>query len=102
MQIFEFFIDVNCLPHTFPGFVQLLSLGGAYSACLMYAAHLIYDGSELLLLIPSLSGLIGSVILPILGAVPDACVVLYSGLRPNAQGLLSTYHRLPLSSLPHF
>lgn len=86
MQISDFFIDLNCLPPTFAGFVQLIALGGAYSACLTYAANLICDGSELLLLVPSLSGLIGSVILPILGAVPDACVVLYSGLRSDAQG----------------
>ena len=28
-------------------------------------------GSELLLLVPSLAGIVGSVVLPILGAVPD-------------------------------
>lgn len=27
---------------------------------------------------------IGSVVLPILGAVPDGCIVLFSGLGPNA------------------
>jgi hypothetical protein len=26
----------------------------------------------------------GSVVLPILGAVPDGCIVLFSGLGPNA------------------
>lgn len=27
---------------------------------------------------------LGSVVLPILGAVPDGCIVLFSGLGPNA------------------
>ena len=45
----------------------------------MYASNLISDGSELLLLVPSISGLVGSVILPILGAIPDGCIVLFSG-----------------------
>ena len=27
----------------------------------------------------------GSVVLPILGAVPDGCIVLFSGLGPNAE-----------------
>ena len=29
--------------------------------------------------------MIGSVVLPILGAVPDGCIVLFSGLGPNAE-----------------
>ena len=28
--------------------------------------------------------ILGSVVLPILGAVPDGCIVLFSGLGPNA------------------
>ena len=50
----------------------------------MYASNLISDGSELLLLVPSMAGLVGSVVLPILGAVPDGAIVLFSGLGPNA------------------
>lgn len=32
---------------------------------------MIGDGAELLLLVPSLAGLVGSCVLPVLGAVPD-------------------------------
>jgi hypothetical protein len=86
MDIGDYFVDVTALPQTLPGFVQLLFLGGTYGFILCYASNLISDGSELLLLIPSLAGLIGSVVLPVLGAVPDGCMVLFSGLGPGAQG----------------
>ena len=37
-------------------------------------------------LIPAVMKLMtGSVVLPILGAVPDGCIVLFSGLGPNAE-----------------
>lgn len=32
---------------------------------------MIGEGSELLLLVPSMAGLVGGVVLPLLGAVPD-------------------------------
>jgi hypothetical protein len=82
----NFFVDVTSLPHTTQGFVQLLFLGGTYAYILGYASNLISDGSELLLLVPSMANLIGSVVLPILGAVPEGCMVLFSGLGPGAQG----------------
>lgn len=88
MDIGSYFVDVKDLPDTDAGFVQLLFLGGTYGYILCYASNLISDGSELLLLIPSMAGLIGSVVLPVLGAVPDGCMVLFSGLGPAAQGLL--------------
>lgn len=69
-----FFIDVAALPADFGGFIQVLTVGGLYGYLLMYASNLISDGSELLLLVPSMSGLVGSVVLPILGAVPDGCM----------------------------
>ena len=50
---------------------------------------MISDGSELLLLIPSLAGLVGSVVLPVLGAVPDGAIVLFSGIGPDAQEQLT-------------
>eukprot|EP01031_Cornospumella_fuschlensis_P038326 gene38326-46576_t len=85
----SFFIDVTALPDDFYGFVQLLFLGSIYGYFLMYASNLISDGSELLLLVPSWSGLIGSIVLPVLGAVPDGCIVLFSGMGPNAQEQLN-------------
>ena len=50
---------------------------------------MIGDGSELLLLIPSLAGVVGSCVLPILGAVPDGAIVLFSGMGPDAQNQLN-------------
>ena len=65
-----------------------------YSYILFKGASLISDGSELLLLIPRWSGLIGSIVLPFLGAVPDSAigsvnlfgflVVLFAGLGDEA------------------
>lgn len=89
MGLEDFFIDVSGLPEGVHGFFQLLTVGCVYSYILFYASNLISDGSELLLLVPSLAGLVGSVVLPILGAVPDGCIVLFSGLGPNAQEELS-------------
>lgn len=83
------FIDVNDLPLTFAGLIQVSTLGMLYGYGLFYAANLISDGSELLLLVPSFAGLVGSVILPILGAVPDGMMVLFSGLGENAQEEIS-------------
>lgn len=46
---------------------------------------MIATGSELLLLIEEMRDVVGSVVLPILGAVPDGAIVLFSGMGPNAQ-----------------
>eukprot|EP00730_Choanoeca_flexa_P013326 TRINITY_DN5196_c0_g1_i1.p1 TRINITY_DN5196_c0_g1~~TRINITY_DN5196_c0_g1_i1.p1 ORF type:complete len:583 (+),score=148.80 TRINITY_DN5196_c0_g1_i1:29-1777(+) len=67
------------------GFVQVLFLMCAYGYVLFFSSNLISDGSELLLLVPSLRGIVGSVVLPILGAVPDGAIVLFSGLGADAQ-----------------
>ena len=52
---------------------------------LFVASNMISDGSELLLLIPSIAGIVGSCVLPVLGAVPDGMIVLFSGMGPDAQ-----------------
>jgi len=51
-----------------------------YGYVLFTAANLLSDGSELLLFVPSIAGLVGSVVLPVLGAVPDGMMMLFSGL----------------------
>eukprot|EP00440_Ansanella_granifera_P060138 gb/GFBE01065179.1/.p1 GENE.gb/GFBE01065179.1/~~gb/GFBE01065179.1/.p1 ORF type:complete len:584 (+),score=169.39 gb/GFBE01065179.1/:1-1752(+) len=51
-----------------------------YGYILFSAANLLSDGSELLLFIPEAAGLVGSVVLPVLGAVPDGMMVLFSGV----------------------
>ena len=81
----KIFIDVSTIPNDGYGFCQLAFLGVAYSYILMQGANLIKDGSEMLLLIPSWSGIVGSIVLPVLGAVPDGAIVLFSGMGPDAQ-----------------
>eukprot|EP00055_Hartaetosiga_balthica_P012903 m.64162 g.64162 ORF g.64162 m.64162 type:complete len:567 (+) comp8104_c0_seq4:25-1725(+) len=71
------------------GFVQVLMLMVFYGYILFASSNLISDGSELLLLIPSIRGIVGSVVLPILGAVPDGAIVLFSGLGADAQNQVS-------------
>ncbi len=90
MGFSDIFIDVAALPQNGYGLIQLLFLGGVYGYILTYASNLISDGSELLLLVPSMAGIVGSVVLPVLGAVPDGCMVFFSGMGPNAQGRKAT------------
>ena len=71
------------------GVAQLVFLMAAYGYVLFNGANLIGDGAELLLLVPSLAGIVGTLVLPILGAVPDGAMVLFSGLGPSAQSQLS-------------
>jgi Ca2+/Na+ antiporter len=64
---------------------QLASSIAAYLYLLFQASNYISDGSEHLLLVPEIAPLIGSIVLPVLGAVPDGMMVLFSGLGENAQ-----------------
>jgi len=64
------------------GATGLLWLGLTYGYLLSIAANFIGEGSDLLLLIPSLAGLVGGVVIPLLGAVPDGAIMLFSGLGP--------------------
>jgi len=81
----DLFVDVTTLPDDGYGLVQLFFLTLVYGCVLYFASNMISDGSELLLLIPSLAGIVGSVVLPVLGAVPDSAIVLFSGLGSDAQ-----------------
>lgn len=85
-------LPAECLEGDFPiksfslaGFVQLCFLGLAYGMIITRASNLIADGTELLLLIPSIAPVIGSLVLPVLGAVPDGTIVLFSGMGPTDQ-----------------
>lgn len=62
------------------GTTGLIWLFATYGYVLFRASNLISEGSELLLLVPSLAGLVGGVILPLLGAVPDGAIMLFSGM----------------------
>jgi len=64
---------------------QILIQTGLYGYVLFVAANMIGDGAELLLLVPAYAALVGSIVIPILGAVPDGMMVLCSGLGPDAQ-----------------
>lgn len=65
--------------------LQIIFLTCIYGSILFQASGMISDGSELLLLVPQFAPVVGSIVLPILGAVPDGMMVLFSGLGPNAQ-----------------
>lgn len=54
-----------------------------YGYLLLQGANLLSDGSELLLEVLS-PGLIGGLVLPVLGALPDALVIVVSGLGASA------------------
>jgi Ca2+/Na+ antiporter len=79
-----FFIDPDQMSDQ-----QLLWAFVSYGYVLYTGAGLIGDGSELLFLIPSMANLVGSVVLPVLGAVPDGMMVLFSGMGPDAQNQVS-------------
>lgn len=81
----KIFIDPSTLEGQPGGVVKILFLMVVYAFVLFKASNLISDGSELLLLIPSVAGIVGSVVLPILGAVPDGMIVLFSGLGPREE-----------------
>lgn len=68
---------------------QVLVQTALYGYVLFVAANMIGDGAELLLLVPSVAQIVGSIVLPILGAVPDGMMVLCSGLGPDAQEQVS-------------
>jgi hypothetical protein len=54
---------------------QVLFLAAVYGYVLFQASNLISDGAELLLLVPRFAPVVGSIVLPVLGAVPDGMMV---------------------------
>ena len=60
------------------GLAGSLVLIAGYGYMLLQGANLISDGSELLLAVMD-PGLIGGLVLPILGALPDAAMIVVSG-----------------------
>mmetsp|Transcript_27114 Transcript_27114/g.54226 ORF Transcript_27114/g.54226 Transcript_27114/m.54226 type:complete len:554 (+) Transcript_27114:390-2051(+) len=54
----------------------------SYGYVLFISANLISKGLDLLLLVPSLAGLVGSCVLPLFTAIPDGAIMLFSGLGP--------------------
>lgn len=62
------------------GMSHIVFLLLAYGFVLYNASSLISNGSELLLLVPAMADIVGSVVLPVLGAVPDGAIVLFSAM----------------------
>jgi len=82
------FVNPFELPSGAYGTIQLLFLMFVYGYILSTSANMIGDGSELLLLIPSLAGIVGSIVLPVLGTVyhPPLLVTLFlSSSHPKLQ-----------------
>jgi Ca2+/H+ antiporter len=69
-------------PFLWTGMLHVLMLLVAYGFVLYQASVLISDGSELLLCVDGYKKIVGTVVLPVLGAVPDGMIVLFSGLGP--------------------
>lgn len=68
---------------------QLVFLVCIYGYFLFQASNLISDACDLLLLVPALSSVVGSILLPVLGAVPDGMMVAFSCIGPDAQEQVS-------------
>ena len=68
--------------------MQLFFLMLVYGFILLKASKMIADGSEMLMLIIN-PGVIGGLVLPVMGALPDGAMVLFSGLGDNAQESLT-------------
>lgn len=73
----------TCLFSLFPCSITItgnLVLIGFYALILGFSAKLISDGAELLLDIGLPAAIIGGVVLPLLGAIPDSVMIIFSGL----------------------
>ncbi|XP_048583165.1 sodium/calcium exchanger NCL1 isoform X2 [Nematostella vectensis] len=60
-----------------------------YGAILGVAAKCISDGAELLLDLGLPASIVGGMVLPLLGAVPDSAIIIVSGLGADAQDKLN-------------
>lgn len=78
------FVEPGDLNHMQLAFMTLI-----YGVVLYQASGFISNGSELLQLVPAVAGIVGSIVLPILGAVPDGMMVLFSAVGPDAQETVS-------------
>lgn len=66
------------------GIITQLFMMFSYGFILFQAANMIGDGSEMLLLLYG-PGIIGGLVIPILGAVPDGAIILFSGIGGGTQ-----------------
>mmetsp|Transcript_9905 Transcript_9905/g.15937 ORF Transcript_9905/g.15937 Transcript_9905/m.15937 type:complete len:604 (+) Transcript_9905:75-1886(+) len=87
--ISPFFVNPAELPEDGYGLIQMTFLMSIYIYILALAADMISDGSELLLLIPKYEGIVGPVVLPVLGVVPDGMMVLFSGFGADVMNRIA-------------
>ena len=85
LPYYYFVKDPNSLPDDSYGTFQLLFLLVVYGVIIILSALLMAGGSELLIFIPSISGYVASVIIPIIAQIIDAFIVIFSCLGANAQ-----------------
>ena len=97
----DFFLSPKSLPGLYPqceyiqdddtirpeatlrGIFQLFLLGFLYMYGLYVGSSYVVQGSELLLLIPKLAPIVGSLVLPVLSALPGAAIIVFSGDAKN-------------------
>ena len=82
------FIDPNTLPDDGYGSFQLIFLLLVYGLIIIFSSLLMATGSELLIFIPAISGIVGSVIIPIIAQTIDAFIIIFSCIGANAQNEL--------------
>jgi hypothetical protein len=82
------FIDPNSLPDDGYGSFQLIFLLLVYGLIIIFSSILMATGSELLIFIPAISGIVGSVIIPIIAQAIDAFIIIFSCIGANAQNEL--------------
>jgi len=84
----DLFIDPNTLPDDGYGSFQLIFLLVVYGLIVIFSSILMATGSELLIFIPAISGVVGSVIIPIIAQIIDAFIIIFSCIGSNAQNEL--------------
>uniref|UniRef100_A0A0G4HX05 EF-hand domain-containing protein n=1 Tax=Chromera velia CCMP2878 TaxID=1169474 RepID=A0A0G4HX05_9ALVE len=80
----KLFVDVNTLPFDAYGAIQLTFLTAVYIYLSYRAAKLSEVGIECLLLVPGWSAVVGTIIMPLCAAFPEAVILLTAGLGSKA------------------
>ena len=82
------YLDVTLAPDSGVGTFEIVSYLLLYFALLWLGSYLIVVGSELLIFVPGMSSVVGSVVLPILGQLPIILLSIFAGFGADAQAEL--------------
>ena len=82
------FVDVSNVPENGYGYFQLVTLLLIYFSLLWLGSYLIVTGTELLIFLPGMSSVVGSIILPVLGQLPMILLSVFAGFGADAQAEL--------------